>query len=266
MAAYEWQDEGRIEIDDALSRQLDLMIHRSSNRATQRVVRTLTDTEPGPALDDEDYAAFYERRHRIKVWLESMGIEELHAVHPTYDGGDIHGRDLQFLQDPSVPGCLPNQTGEYRNRLAMTSNATAELLALLALDRALSPASSKEVRERMRRDPRQQPYLWKRIAGGADLRDDLEIFSKTGTWGRSTPMLGSSGRRRRAISSSSPSSSRASRPIAVTSSRRSRGKAIQHLMPRESGKQAKANRRIEPNARVRSAPPHSSRKSFRSTS
>jgi len=35
----------------------------------------------------------------------------------------------------------------------------------------------------MRRDPRRQAYLKRRIAGGADLRPDLEVFSKTGTWG-----------------------------------------------------------------------------------
>ena len=106
-------------------------------------------------------------------------------MHPTYDGGgDLYGRDLQFLEDQNVPGCLPNQTGQFRNRQSMTANGTAELLALLARDLALVPATSAEVRERMRRDPRRQSYLWQRIAGGADPgKGDLEVFSKTGTWG-----------------------------------------------------------------------------------
>ncbi len=184
MAAYAWRDEGRIEIDPAFDRQLDAMIHVSSNRATQRVVRRLTDTEAGARLDTEGYADFRERRHRVKRWLEGLGIEGLHTVHPTYDGGgDLHGRDLQFLQDKSVPGSLPDQKGPYFNRQAMTANETARLLALLAEDLALSPESSAEVRERMRRDPRKQRYLFHRVAGGADLRADLEVFSKTGTWG-----------------------------------------------------------------------------------
>jgi beta-lactamase class A len=184
MAAYAWRDQGRLEIDPKLDRQLRAMIYSSSNGATQYVVRRLTDTEAGPRLEPAEYAEFRARRHQVNDWLGSLGIEGLHTVHPTYNGGgDLYGRDLQFLEDPDVPGSLPNQTGEYRNRQAMTANATARLLALLALDQALAPNTSIEVRERMRRDPRKQPYLWKRIAGGGDLRKDLDIFTKTGSWG-----------------------------------------------------------------------------------
>jgi beta-lactamase class A len=184
MAAYAWRDQERLEIDPAFESQLRQMIYASSNRATQRVLRRLTGTQAGPRLAPEPYAAFRERRHRVKHWLQDLGIDDLHTVHPTYDGGgDLHGRDLQFLEDPTVEGSLPDQSGPYRNRQAMTANATARLLALLASDQALSPESSAEVREQMRRDPRRQRYLMQRIAGGADLRPDLEVYSKTGTWG-----------------------------------------------------------------------------------
>jgi beta-lactamase class A len=185
MAAYAWRDEGRLEIDSVLDRQLQAMIYHSSNRAAQSVVRRLTATEAGPRLEAEDYDDFVRRRHAVKRWLQELGIEDLHLVHPTYDGnGDLHGRDAQFLEDETVEGGLPGQRGPYFNRQAMTANGTAKLLALLAEDLALSPKSSAEVRERMRRDPRRQPYLRKRIAGGADPRSgDLEVFSKTGTWG-----------------------------------------------------------------------------------
>jgi hypothetical protein len=184
MAAYAWRDRGLLTIDPAFESVLRQMIYVSSNRATQRVVRRLTETRAGPRLAPEPYAAFRERRHRVKRWLQELGIDDLHTVHPTYDGGgDLYGRDLQFLEDPNVPGCLPDQKGPYFNRQAMTANGTARLLALLATDQALSPESSAEAREQMRRDTRRQRYLKRRIAGGADLRPDLEIFSKTGTWG-----------------------------------------------------------------------------------
>ena len=184
MAAYEWRDRGLLTIDEDLDRQLRAMIVVSSNAATQRVVRRLTDTTEGPRLSPDEYAAFRERRLRVKQWLHELGVDDLHAVHPTYDGGgDIHGRDQQFLEDAAVPGSLPYEGGPFRNRLAMTANATAELLALLATDRAHAPATAAEVRERMRRDVRKQGHLAKRIAGGTDLRADLEVFSKTGTWG-----------------------------------------------------------------------------------
>ncbi|MBW2363338.1 MAG: serine hydrolase [Deltaproteobacteria bacterium] len=185
MAAYAWRDLGRLDIDTAFDRQLQAMIYHSSNSATQRVLRRLTRTEPGPRLSAEEYAQFAYRRHAVKRWLQELGIADLHLVHPTYNGGgDLHGRDVQFLEDRNVPGSLPDQTGQFRNRQAMTANGTTRLLALLAEGLALTPATSAEVLARMRRDPRRQPYLWKRIAGGADPgAGDLEVYSKTGTWG-----------------------------------------------------------------------------------
>lgn len=42
---------------------------------------------------------------------------------------------------------------------------------------------SAAVRMRMRRDPAKQPYLIHRIAGGAVGTADVEVYSKTGTWG-----------------------------------------------------------------------------------
>jgi beta-lactamase class A len=184
MAAYEWRDRGLLTIDPDLDRELRAMIVVSSNAATQAVVRRLTETTAGPRLPPAEYAVFRERRHRVKQWLAELGVEGLHAVHPTYDGGgDIYGRDVQFLEDDTVPGSLPYRGGPFHNRLAMTADATAKLLALLATDRAHAPATAAEVRERMRRDVRKQGYLKQRIAGGADLRADLEVFSKTGTWG-----------------------------------------------------------------------------------
>lgn len=186
MAAYHWRDQGRLEIDRAFDSQLHQMVYSSSNRATQKVVARLTDTQPGPRLEADEYAEFVAKRHAVKRWLRELGITDLHLVHPTYDGGgDLYGREEQFLEDTEIDGCLPDQTGEYRNRAAMTANGSAELLALLATDRALSPETSAEVRERMRRSTRKQHYLKKRIAGGGEQCgvEGVEIFAKTGTWG-----------------------------------------------------------------------------------
>jgi hypothetical protein len=182
MAAYAWRDQGRLEIDAELDRLLREMVHHSSNQATRRVVARLTETEPGPRLSPEAYREFRERRLAVKRWLATLGITDLHCVHPTYDGnGDLFGRDLQFLEDASVEGGLSD--GTLRNRQAMTAVETAKLLALLATDRALSSESSEEVRGRMRRDPSEQPYQAHRIAGVIARVPDLEVYSKSGTWG-----------------------------------------------------------------------------------
>lgn len=185
MAAYAFRDQGRLEIDAALDRELHDMIFQSSNTATQRVVARLTATEPGSELPAASYGEFKERRLAIKRWLADLGIDELHCVNPTYNGnGDISPRERQFLRDASLPGALPSTDGQFRNRQAMTAVDTAELLALLATDRALAPATSEEVRRRMRRKVARQPHLALRIAGGAErVSDELIVEAKTGTWG-----------------------------------------------------------------------------------
>jgi len=184
MAAYKWQEDGRLRIDEQLDEQLTEMIYHSSNQATQQVFARLTETQKGGALPPEAYREFRAQRLLVKQWLESLGITDLHCVNPTYDGnGDLCARDKQFLQDRTVAGGLPSRDGEFSNRQAMTAIGTAKLLALLATDRALSPEDSSTVRRRMRRDPRQQPHLKTRLAGGAARLKDLEVFSKSGTWG-----------------------------------------------------------------------------------
>jgi beta-lactamase class A len=160
------------------------MIRASSNQATRKVFARLTGTEPGPELTPEAYREFCERRQLVKRWLESLGIPDLHCVNPTYDGnGDLAGRDAQFLRDRSLPGGLRARAGQYPNRQAMTAAGTVKLLALLATDRALTPEDSAIVRRRMRRDPKEQPHLAHRIAGGAARLGGLEVYAKSGTWG-----------------------------------------------------------------------------------
>ncbi|MFN8546008.1 MAG: serine hydrolase [Candidatus Binatia bacterium] len=184
MAAYAWQAEGRLRIDPELDRQLTEMIHDSSNQATQRVVGRITGTVPGPELPPDAYRDFRERRLAVERWVRSLGVTGLHCVNPTYDGGgDLAGRDRQFLRDRTVEGGLPSDDGEYPNRNGMTAVGTAELLALLATDQALAATDAATVRRRMRRDPVEQPHLVHRIAGGAARVGGLEVYAKSGTWG-----------------------------------------------------------------------------------
>src|SRR5579862_577989 len=90
MAAYAWQEEGRLRIDEDLDANLTHMIFESSNQATQRVFARLTGTEPGPALSPDAYAVYRERRVVVQRWLDDLGVPGLHCVNPTYDGdGDL---------------------------------------------------------------------------------------------------------------------------------------------------------------------------------
>ena len=184
MAAYAWQERGLLTIDPALDVELTAMIRQSSNRATQKVFARITGTEPGPDLGSKEYEVFREKRLSVKRWLQTLGVDDLHTVNPTYDGGgDLFGRDQQFLRDRTVEGGLAASGSEYPNRQSMTAAGTARLLALLATDRALRPDDSETVRRRMRRDVREQPHLAHRIAGGAAPVAGVEVYAKSGTWG-----------------------------------------------------------------------------------
>jgi len=184
MAAYAWQEDGRLRIDDDLDANLTHMIFESSNQATQRVFARLTGTEPGAELPPDAYAVYRERRLAVQRWVDGVGVPGLHCVNPTYDGdGDLAGRDRQFVGDRTVGERPPGDVGALPNRNSMTAIGTAKLLALLATDRALSPEDSAAVRRRMRRDPQRQRHLLPRIAGGAARLPGLEVYAKSGTWG-----------------------------------------------------------------------------------
>ena len=184
LAAYAFQEQGRLQFDASLEQSLTEMIRASSNHATQQVFARLTGTQPGPELGPEAYAEYREQKLAVERWLQGLGITDLHPVNPTYDGGgDISGREHQFLCDSSVPGALPGHGTSFKNRTGMTAIGTAKLLALLATDRALSPENSAAARRRMRRDSREQRHLAARIAGGAERVGGLEVYAKSGTWG-----------------------------------------------------------------------------------
>ena len=148
------------------------------------MVAHITNTQPRLELGAEAYAVFRQRRLTVHDWLRGLGITDLHCVNPTYDGdGDLSPREVQFLKDHGISGGLPCRGDQFCNRNAMTAEGTAKLLALLATDRALTPADSEIVRRRMRRDPIEQPHLAARIAGGAARLPGLEVYAKSGTWG-----------------------------------------------------------------------------------
>jgi len=183
IAAYRWAEENRIVLDAQWQQHLKRMIRHSDNQSTRWVVYHLTGTEPGPELPPAEYAQFRESRLAVKRWLIALGINNLHCVHPTYDGnGDLFGRDLQFLRDRSFRGETVSQPGGFPNRLSVTASDTARLLALLATGRLLTPENTEAALKLMKRDVREQQYLERRIAGGAAQISGLEVYSKSGTY------------------------------------------------------------------------------------
>lgn len=184
IAAYRWMEDTRIVLDPEWQRHLRQMIRYSDNQSTRWVFYALTGTQPGDELPPEPYAQFRERRQAVKRWLAALGLRNLHCVHPTYDGnGDLFGRDLQFLRDRSFVEETHSQPGGYPNRLSVTALDTARLLALLATGHLLSAGNTEAVLSLMKRDPEEQKYLQRRIAGGAFRVQAVQVYSKSGTYG-----------------------------------------------------------------------------------
>jgi len=183
MAAHHWAEENKIRLDSIWSSKLSDMIRHSSNQATRWVFYHLTGTEAGPELCGDEYRAFSQRRQAVKEWLLSLGVSGIHCIHPTFDGnGDLYGRDVQILKDRSFPDAWPAPPGSLGNRLSMTANATASLLAVLATGNALTADRTTAVLELMKRDVTKQKYMQRRIAGGVSRCQGLEVFAKTGTF------------------------------------------------------------------------------------
>lgn len=191
IAAYRWMEEQKIELDAQWQLNLKKMIRFSDNQATRWVLYKLTGAGPGEALPHDKYIEFRENRLVVKHWLETLGIQNLHCVHPTYDGnGDLFGRDLQFLRDRSFANVTISQPGGFPNRLSVTALDIARLLSLLATGHLLNPENTKAVLDLMKRDVREQKYLELRIAGGAARIHGMQVYSKSGTYGETFADVG----------------------------------------------------------------------------
>jgi beta-lactamase class A len=141
MAALERQiEDGKIKVTPELERGLKDMIVVSSNDATQYIVDVLTDTSSGPELPAREFAEWQYKRNRVNRFFESMGYTNINVNQKTFCE-DAYGVEQQSR----------NYRGENRN--ALTTDATARLLAEIAMRRFISPARSEAMLQLMKRDP-----------------------------------------------------------------------------------------------------------------
>jgi beta-lactamase class A len=167
-ATFEWEKQGLVKIDDAYAKDLRDMMGVSSNKATQRIVDRLCGTKDGPELSGKDYAEFAEKRHAVNRWLRTLGLKSLNACQKTYDGGDISPRDYQFLRSGK-------SSGAFTNRNSMTTDETAQLLAMIATGKL---ASSDRMLELMKRDLKTHPGDKKLTLGGVP--EGSKVWAKVG--------------------------------------------------------------------------------------
>lgn len=138
-AAQRWLEDGRLQETDELKRALRDMIVDSSNDATGYVLDVLTGTSSGMELPPAEMRKWQEKRNAVNRYFASLGYTNININQKTFCE-DAYGRE-NFGR---------GSKGENRNKL--TTNATARLLAEIALRRIVTPARSDMMMELLKRD------------------------------------------------------------------------------------------------------------------
>jgi len=138
-AAHRWLEDGRLKETDELKRALRDMIVDSSNDATGYMLDVLTGTSSGMELPPAEMRKWQEKRNAVNRYFASLGYTNININQKTFCE-DAYGRE-NFGRGPK---------GENRNKL--TTNATARLLAEIALRRIVTPARSDKMMELLKRD------------------------------------------------------------------------------------------------------------------
>jgi hypothetical protein len=139
VAAHDWMERGKISDRPELRRALRDMIVDSYNEATHYVLDVLTDTTSGPELPPDQRANWEFKRNAVNRYFASLGYSAINVNQKPWCEGP-YGRERVFVGE------------HYENRNALTTDATARLMAAIATGAAVSPARSKEMMELLRRD------------------------------------------------------------------------------------------------------------------
>lgn len=140
VALQQWLENGKIKnFSTELQRGERDMIVDSSNEATQYILDVLTDTSSGAELPAKEFAAWSYKRNAVNRYFASLGYDRINVNQKTFCE-DAYGREQQFR----------GYKGENRNML--TTNATARLMAEIALRKAVTPERSGQMLDLLKRD------------------------------------------------------------------------------------------------------------------
>ena len=169
-AAHRWLEDGRVQPSTELTRALTDMIVDSSNDATHYVVDELSGTTAGPELPAAVMKEWAEKRNAVNRYFASLGFASINVTQKTWCEGP-YGRERAFVG------------ANRENRNALTTNATARLLADIVLGKFVNAARSTEMMTLLRRDPTRQstdPDDQATAFTGAALPAGARLWSKAG--------------------------------------------------------------------------------------
>ena len=139
VALERWLEDGRARWTKELERGERDMIVDSSNEATQYIVDVLTGTRSGTELPAKEFKTWSYKRNAMNRFFSSLGYTNINVNQKTHCE-DAYGVEQQFR----------NYRGENRNML--TTNATARLMAEIALGRTNVAARNERMMTLLKRD------------------------------------------------------------------------------------------------------------------
>lgn len=140
MAALHRQlEDGKVTLTKEMERGLRDMIVDSSNEATQYILDVLTGTSSGSELPEKEFEKWQFKRNRVNRFFSSLGYQNININQKTFCE-DAYGIEQQ------------SRAYKGQNRNMLTTNATARLLAEIALRRFVNEKRSNEMLDLMKRD------------------------------------------------------------------------------------------------------------------
>ena len=138
-ALHRQLEDGKITLTKELERGLKDMIVDSSNDATGYILDVLTDTSSGGELPQKEFDVWQHKRNRVNRFFASMGYQNININQKTFCE-DAYGIEQQ------------SRAYKGQNRNMLTTNATARLMAEIALRRFVNQQRSEAMMDLMSRD------------------------------------------------------------------------------------------------------------------
>ncbi|MBV5262361.1 serine hydrolase [Synechococcus moorigangaii CMS01] len=184
-AFYAQVEQGLLNLTD-YETDIALMLQKSDNNATSRIVDAITHTTTSPLAEStipQDYQTWLSRRMQLNTFFEAAGYEGINISQKTYPITDIEimepvGFDQQMRED------LNNPTKPIRNRL--TAYQAARLMTEIATGQSVSTKASQQMFQLLARDLNQDWQSPKDYFNpvqyffGEDLPKDARLYSKAG--------------------------------------------------------------------------------------
>ncbi len=139
VAIQQWLQDGKIIDSPELRRTMRDMIVDSSNDATQIILDILSGVGSGGELPEAEFKKWSYKRNVVNRYFASLEYQNINVCQKTFCE-DAYGIEQQFRGKDGI------------NRNKLTTNATAQLMAEIALNKAVTPDRSKQMLDLMKRN------------------------------------------------------------------------------------------------------------------